>query len=228
MAPGRSLKLRAVQVLATIVIFRTVAVVFFSFGDYFPPNFHSDFLLGREAYFFGVYQWAFYAHIVSGPVCLIAGLALLSESLRRGLPRLHRVLGRVHVATVLLLLAPSGLWMAWYTETGAVAAAGFATLAMLTAVFAVLGWRAAVARRFDEHRAWMQRCYALLCSAVVVRAIGGAAEVYGWEGTYPLAAWLGWIVPLLALECSRASWRGVRRRRWSASRGVLPGSGHLG
>ena len=58
--------------------------------DYLPPNFESDFLVGRDSYFFGAYQWAFYAHIATGPVTLIVGMFLLSDRLRKQFPKWHR------------------------------------------------------------------------------------------------------------------------------------------
>ncbi|QEG37457.1 hypothetical protein Pr1d_48030 [Bythopirellula goksoeyrii] len=180
---------------------QTTIVVLLTIRDYFPPNFHSDFLNGRSRYFFGAYQWAFYAHILSGPFTLFAGLVLLSDSVRRRFPAWHRRLGRVQVLCVLLLVTPSGLWMARFAATGAVAGVGFAMLAIATALCAAMGWRRAVQRRFDEHRQWMLRCYVLLCSAVVLRKIGGLSEILEVEGTYPIAAWISWLLPLIVLEC---------------------------
>jgi uncharacterized membrane protein len=195
--------LRVVQVLAGLLICKTVLVVFVNYRDYFPADFQADFLLGREAYFGGAYQWAFYPHIIAGPFVLIAGLVLLSDSMRRRFPVWHRRLGRVQVVCVLFVVAPSGLWMARYAATGAIASIGFALLAVATAYSAAQGWQMAIRRHFNEHRIWMQRCYVLLCSAVVLRVIGGASDVLGVEWTYPLAAWASWLVPLIALESLR-------------------------
>ena len=66
-------------------------------------------------------------------------------------------------------------------------------------------------RRFDEHRAWMLRCYVLLCSTVVLRKLGGLAELTEVESAYPYAAWLSWLLPLLVLEVWRAT--GLRSTR---------------
>jgi hypothetical protein len=48
----------------------------------------------------------------------------------------------------------------------------------------------------------MWRCYLLLCSAVVLRLIGGLATVTGVAAPWfdPLAIWLSWLVPLAAFE----------------------------
>jgi len=194
--------------LTGLLVIKTVIYVLLNFRDYFPADFRSDFLLGRSGYFYGWYQWAFYAHVVSGPLTLIVGLVLISNWARRHYPQWHRRLGRVQVSCVLLLVCPSGLAMAWHAATGKVAAAGFATLAVVTAYCVAQGWRAAVARRFAHHQQWMLRCYVLLCSAVTLRVIGGVSEVYGLDWTYPLAAWVSWLVPLVVLEIivTRPSW----------------------
>ena len=166
------------------------------------PDFTADFLVGREATFYGSYQWAFYAHIASGPVTLLLGPVLLSDRFRRWSPRWHRLLGKTQVACVLLLVAPSGFWMAFSTLGGPIAGIGFATLALATGSCAYLGWRSAVRRRFAEHRRWMWRCYLLLCSAVVLRLTAGLFTVTGIEGawTYSMAAWTSWLVPLAIFE----------------------------
>src|SRR3954471_453133 len=97
-SPGRILTL-----LAGVLILKVTAGVVSNYHDYLPPNFASDFLRGRERTFPGVYRWAFTTHILSGPVSLILGLILIGERSRTRFPRLHRYLGRVQVACVLLL-----------------------------------------------------------------------------------------------------------------------------
>jgi len=179
---------------------KTIASVLLSYPEYFPPNFRSNFLMGRSSYFFGPYAWAFYVHVISGPLTLIVGLVLISDSVRRKFPAWHRRLGRIQVVCVFFFVTPSGLWMARYATTGAVAAAGFATLAFATAFCVAKGWRAATQRRFERHRCWMRRGFVLLCSVVVLRTIGGLSEALEVEGTYPFAAWLSWLLPLLVLE----------------------------
>lgn len=204
---------RVLTFFATLLILKVTAAVVLKYGDYLPPNFQTDFLHGREGYFFGAYQRAFYVHIASGPMALVLGLVLISERFRRHFPRWHRVLGRIQGVGVLFLVAPSGLWMALYTQAGPVAVAGFAALAVLTAGCIAAGWRRAVQRRFAEHQRWMWRGFLLLCSAVVIRVIGGLGTVTGWHTVWidPLAAWACWLVPLAIFEVSGAR---SRRRLW--------------
>jgi hypothetical protein len=195
------------------LILKVVAGIVLKYGDYFPPNFESDFLRGRELYFSGSYHWAFYVHIAAGPISLVLGLLLLSERFRRRFPKWHRYMGRIQVVDVLFLVAPSGLWMAYRAEAGPVAGLGFAALAVVTGASITQGWRSAVKRRFAEHRRWMSRCFLLLCSTVVLRLIAGLVTVTGVQAAWvdPLAAWASWLVPLTAFELSGAVSRYVGR-----------------
>ncbi len=201
---------RAATVLAGLLILKVTAEVVWGYRNYFPPDFNSDFLRGREDHFFGSYQGAFYLHIAFGPVSLVLGMILLSERFRLQFPKWHRVLGRIQVAIVLSIIAPSGLWMAWYAAAGPVAAMGFGTLSIVTGTCAALGFRAAVQRRFVVHRQWMWRCFLLLCSAVVLRALVGWATVTGFYAAWfdPAASWASWILPLTVYELSH-----LRKRR---------------
>lgn len=195
------------------------------YADYLPPDFSSDFLMGRQRYFHGAYRWAFYPHIAAGPVTLVLGTLLVSDMFRQRFPGWHRRLGRVQGLIVLSVLVPSGLWMAPHAAGGPVAAVGLAALAVATATCMLLGWRAAVSRRFHDHARWMLRTYLLLCSAVVLRIAGTLATALGVTSLWyePLAVWASWLGPLAVHECAirlrpsaglviRSRYRGTVRR----------------
>lgn len=223
MRPHRqTLPERIVTLLAGVLILKVTTSVVSNYRDYFPPNFASDFLRGREQHFSGLYQWAFYTHIISGPVSLILGLILLVERSRARFPSWHRSLGRLQVACVLLLVTPSGLAMAEYAAAGPVAAVGLASLAIATAICVSLGARSAVKRRFADHRRWMWRCYLLLCSAVVLRLFGGLATVTGMTAPWVdvAATWMSWLLPLAVFELrerTRRKSRYFELQRWDTS-----------
>ncbi len=173
-----------------------------NYVDYFPPNCDSDFLLGRQTHFRGLYRIAFYLHIVASPISLLIGLVLLNERVRRRMPAMHRWLGRANVAIILTLVVPSGGVMSQYSRGGSISNFGFLTLALATAGCAVQGWRCAVIRHFERHQRWMLRCYILLSSAVTLRLIGGGSI---WLETEPIwsyrfASWASWLGPLILLE----------------------------
>lgn len=194
-----------IALLLTLLILKVPLTVLINCLNYFPPNFTEGFLQGREAYFWEGYHWAFYAHLIAGPAALVLGLLLICPPLRRRWPRWHRRLGRAQGVNVLLLVAPSGLVMATRAQGGIVPEVAFAALALATAACVALGWRAAVKRRLAKHEAWMTRCFALLCSAVLIRVFGGLATVLDAQAAWidPVAAWACWLLPLLGWELYR-------------------------
>jgi uncharacterized membrane protein len=198
--------------LAVVLILRVLVTIVANYPDYFPPNFESLFLQGREATFTGAYRPAFYVHIFSGPVVLFNGLILLSESVRRRHGRLHRWLGRVQVFVLLVLVLPSSVVMSRHAFAGWPAALSFLLLSAATAGCALAGVLHARRHRYDQHRRWMLRCYVLICSAVALRLITGAAGLIGVpspEGAYIVAAWTSWLLPLAVYEVAE---------RWPAPR----------
>lgn len=192
----------ALQAALALLILKVTTSIIAGYVNYFPPDFSATFLQGRRDYFFGSYQWTFYPHIIAGPLTLLFGLLLMQPQLRRRFPRGHARLGQLQVALVLLILAPSGFWMALRAHAGPATQLGFALLSIATAASAAVGWLTARQRQLALHGLWMTRCYLLLCSAVVTRLLGGSFLLLGWDGdwTYLTAAWFSWLGPLSLLE----------------------------
>jgi hypothetical protein len=189
--------------LAVVLILRVLAVILANYPDYFPPNFDSLFLQGRETTFRGAYRAAFYTHILSAPLVLFNGLVLLSEYVRCRHGGWHRWLGRVQVAVLLLFVLPSSVVMSRRAFGGWPAGLSFLLLSATTASCAIVGVVAACRRRYYQHRRWMLRCYVLICSAVALRLISGTARLVGVsspEHAYIFAAWSSWMFPLAACE----------------------------
>lgn len=201
--------------LAVVLILRVLIAILANYLDYFPPNFDSLFLQGREATFNGVYRAAFYVHIFSGPVVLFSGLILLSDHIRRRHRNLHRGLGRVQAFVLLLFMLPSSVVMSRHAFGGWPAGLSFLLLSAATASCATVGVVHARGRRYDLHRRWMLRSYVLICSAISLRLISGTAGLIGTpsaEHAYIVAAWSSWLIPLMAYEI-------VERFRVSSSTG---------
>jgi uncharacterized membrane protein len=189
--------------LVVLLILRVLVAIVANYPDYFPPNFDSLFLQDREATFTGAYRPAFYIHIFSGPVVLLGGLILMSEYVRRHHGSLHRLLGRVQVIVLLLLVLPSSALMSQHAFGGWPAGLSFLLLSAATASCAIVGVVHVRRGRYDRHRPWMLRCYILICSAVALRLISGAAGLVGVpspEAAYIVAAWSSWLAPLAAYE----------------------------
>jgi uncharacterized membrane protein len=213
-----------VRWLAALLILRVLVAILTNYPDYFPPNFDSLFLQGRERTFTGAYRPAFYIHIFSSPLVLLNGLILVSEHVRRHYGGLHRYLGRVQVVVLLVFVLPSGVVMSRHAFGGWPAGLSFVLLSAVTAGCAIVGVVYARRHRYDRHRRWMTRCYVLICSAVALRLLSGTAGLVGVpspEGAYIVAAWSSWLIPLGACEIVER-WATHRpARRWKTA-GAAP------
>lgn len=137
-------------------------------------------------------------HAAGASTALLVGAFQFLPGVRRR-TSLHRWLGRIYAAGCLvggvaaLILAPT-------TTAGPLATVGFGLLGVIWIHVTVQGWRTARARRFDEHRRWMIRSFALTFGAVTLRIYLPIGPLLGLDfmQTYVLVSWLSW-VPNLAI-----------------------------
>ncbi len=142
----------------------------------------------------------FYLHIGLAPIALALLPLQFSKGLRKARPAVHRWLGRLYGVSI-LLAGISGIWLAYTTEEGPVAALGLALLALAWLWTTGLAVWHAMRRRFAQHRAWMIRSAALTLAAVTLRIylpIGSATV--GFEASYPVICWIAWVPNLMLAE----------------------------
>ena len=141
-------------------------------------------------------------HVIGAVTALLAGPLQFVRAIRTRWPGFHRASGRIYVAGCAIGV-PSGFMLALGTTAGPVAGSGFALLAVLSRLFTWLGWRAAVDRRFGDHREWMLRSYALTSAAITLRLMLPASIFllgFEFEPAYRVIAWLSWLTNLAIFE----------------------------
>ena len=130
---------------------------------------------------------------------LVGGFQFLPAVRRRR--RLHRWIGRVYAGGC-IFAGCAGFVLAFGTTAGPVAALGFGLLAPIWVYCTAQGWLTARARRFDEHRRWMIRSFALTFAAVTLRLYLPLGVMAGlsFHQIYVATAWISWIPNLLLAE----------------------------
>lgn len=149
------------------------------------------------------YRLAFFIHVFSAILVLLAGYTQFSASLRRRFPVMHRRAGWLYVLVTLLLAGPSGFLIGIYANGGLSSQIAFCLLAVLWILFTAIALLKIIRKEFMAHRAWMIRSFALALSAITLRA---------WKyilvslfhpkpmDVYQLVAWLGWTLNLVIAE----------------------------
>jgi len=165
------------------------------------------------------------AHILTGSVALALGPLQLVRAVRRR-PRAHRYVGRGYLFAGVFPASVAGIGVAVLTTAGPVAAAGFVVGDVLWFTTALLGYRAARARRYRDHERWMLRNLALTFAAVtfrvwlallVVGQLPLLGTVYGgdfgslFHTGYVTTTWLAFLPNVLVVSWWLRS-RGASRR----------------
>lgn len=145
--------------------------------------------------------WTFVSHVGAAPVALLFGALQFVETVRSKWPALHRWLGRIYVAAV-MLGGVSGLGLAVNAVGGPVASLGFGLLSVLWMAFTLQGFRMARGRRFVEHRRWMIRSFALTFAAVTLRLYlaGFFAAGIEYAPASIVLGWISWVPNLLVAQ----------------------------
>lgn len=144
---------------------------------------------------------ALYGHIIFGPIAILLMPLQFMPKLRARRRGLHRMTGRIYVASVMiaavssLAMLPSSLATPW-------ALSGFAVLAVLWMAFTLKAVMAARAGDIQTHQRWMIRSATLTFSAVTLRLIMAPLMIAGWSvvETYNVTAWGAWVPILIFVE----------------------------
>jgi len=118
-------------------------------------------------------------HFLAGAVLLLAGPLQLIPAVRARYPAFHRWTGRLYALSGLLAGAGGLVHIAFdRTIGGPVMDVGFAIYGVLMALCSVMTVRAAMQRRFEAHRAFAIRLFALAVGSWLYRLEYGLWEVF--------------------------------------------------
>jgi hypothetical protein len=163
---------------------------------------HGFLLTKSKAVRQSIYLPAFYIHITTGSLVLVTGIVQLSKKIRHRYASLHRALGKVYVAAILFISAPSGFIMSFFANGGWPAQLGFGLLSIMWWWFTFAGWKAATLKTWHSHRNFTIRSYALTFAAVTLRMYSFIFALMGYRGDfiYNIMVWLSWVPSLILAE----------------------------
>jgi uncharacterized membrane protein len=190
-------------VLAVVV----AAFLLFSLPPYFTGG-------TRVPATFGWHYPLLVAHVMLGSVAMVSAVAQIWPRLRARHPVLHRRVGRVYVS-VAIPAAASAMVIGAATPFGPFLAVSNVLLGAVWLWFTINGFMAARQRRFADHRRHMVRSATVALSTISNRiwtpllfitlqplqdsVFDGNEEHYLWF-VAGLGAWLGWTIPLAAVQ----------------------------
>ncbi|MDW3647143.1 MAG: DUF2306 domain-containing protein [Bacteroidia bacterium] len=183
------------------IIFGSLCV-FFSF--YPVPYFFADepilLWLSKSAELLSshFYKLSFFAHIGFGGIALLVGWLQFSKKLRNKYKKLHRNIGKLYVASV-LISGPFGLYIAFYASGGLSPQLGFSIGAVLWTIITFMSFLKIKKAKVEAHRQLMIYSYAGTFGAVTLRLwLPILILIYGnFIEAYQIVAWLSWLPNML-------------------------------
>lgn len=149
---------------------------------------------------------AFFIHALFSIFVLLPGF---TQFFRRLLwTKVHRIMGAIYIATVLVISAPTGFIMGLVANGGIISIISFVTLSVLWWWFTFVAYMAIRKKDYEKHAKFMYRSFALTLSALTLRGWKwlmvntGFVKMVDWGpmDTYIVAGIMGWTINLIVAE----------------------------
>src|SRR5215213_7515852 len=174
-----------VTVFSLLLIYNTLP--YFSFSKDF------DFIKERSFLFRNnIYNACFYTHIFAGMFCIGAALVQFSRYILKKKKAIHVWSGRIYVFVVLVLGAPTGLYMSFFAKGSFWERALFLFMAFFWFFTTLSGLSTILKKNVLAHKTWMTRSYAMAMTAVTFRLYHIIFYLLDWDhlANYELSLWI--------------------------------------
>jgi hypothetical protein len=116
-----------------------------------------------------VYYWSFYLHIGAGMFCITASLIQFSTYILKKRRKIHVWSGKIYVFVVLLIGAPTGLYMSFFAKGSTWERSLFLFMAIFWFLSTWRGLKTIKEKNVLAHKIWMIRSYSMAMTAVTFR-----------------------------------------------------------
>ena len=208
MENSRQIVLRQSVKYAVALLF-WLPVIFFSILlvrntiPYFTFSNQFSFIVERAILFAKpFYRTCFYFHIFAGMFCISASLVQFSSYILRRRKLIHVWSGRIYVFVVLLIGAPTGLYMSFFAK-GSFAERGlFMFMALYWFYATAKGLLVILKKNILAHQVWMIRSYCMAMTAVTFRIYHLLFFYFGWNHleNYEISLWISVIENIFFAE----------------------------
>ncbi|MFI5149618.1 MAG: DUF2306 domain-containing protein [Bacteroidia bacterium] len=192
-AAGKALKRGSLILFWTPLILLSLLLVYNTI-PYFSFKPDSSFLIERiSLYGKAVWKYSFYFHIAAGSLCILTALIQFSSWILKKRKKIHVVAGKIYVFVVLLIGAPTGLFMTFFAKGGIAERACFMAMAVFWFYTTYKGFvAAAIEKNFLSHKFWMIRSYAMALTAVSFRVYHILFLLLGFSNydNYAVSLWI--------------------------------------
>jgi len=170
---------------------------------YFTFSKDFDFIQERSFLFkSNLYNTFFYIHIAAGALCIGTALIQFSRYIMKKSKAIHRISGKIYVAVVLFLGAPTGLYMAFFAKGSFWERCLFMFMAIWWFITTLNGLSTIHKKNVIGHKIWMMRSYSMAMTAVTFRVYYILFYLLDWQllENYQFSLWVSVIGNMLIAE----------------------------
>lgn len=145
---------------------------------------------------------SFYIHLPTGIICLLTPILLFSRLFFKSSLTLHKQIGGLYVWITLVLVCPTGMYLALYAKGGVPTQLGFMLQGLLLGLFTYRGHRAILKGNKVDHVHYMIRSYAVATVVLSFRILHILFFLWKvpYQDNYAISQWLGLAVNMLLAE----------------------------
>ena len=149
-----------------------------------------------------VYKYSFYIHIFAGMFFITAALTQFSSYILKKRKAIHVWSGKIYVVVVLVLGAPTGLYMSFFAKGSFWERILFAFMAIYWFYTTMKGLQAIKQKNVLSHKNWMMRSYSMAMTAVTFRIYHIAFYYFGLDhlNNYEISLWISVLGNMLVAE----------------------------
>ena len=149
-----------------------------------------------------LWNLAFYIHLPAGVICLLSPFFLFAKRYFRRHHQWHEIIGKLYTWITILLVCPTGMYLAAYAKGGIITQAGFMVQGILLGVFTYHGYQAGLRKNKTEHVRNMIRSYAVATVVLSFRVLHILFFLLSvpYKDNYAISQWLGLSLNLLFAE----------------------------
>jgi hypothetical protein len=149
-----------------------------------------------------IYKYSFYIHIFAGMFCIVAALTQFSSYILKKRKGIHVWMGKIYVFVVLVLGAPTGLYMSFFAKGSFWERMLFMFMALYWFYSTVKGLQTIKVKNVIAHKNWMIRSYSMAMTAVTFRVYHLMFYYFDFDHlhNYEISLWLSVIGNMLVAE----------------------------
>jgi hypothetical protein len=149
-----------------------------------------------------LWNTSFYIHLPAGIICLLSPILLFTRRWLKKFHILHTVIGKLYVWITLVVVCPTGMYLAVYAKGGLITQVGFLLQGILLGWFTWKGYRAILRKNKHEHFHFMIRSYAVAAVVLSFRIFHILFFLWKvpYQDNYAISQWLGLTGNLLIAE----------------------------